>query len=238
MYVEDVEILERFTNRGSVVHRSWKSCQEVLQLIGLPYKVTGSLHTSVYCCRHLCRRTKIRIFKSIVLPVVAGTLSSVHRCSALLARLQRTRRRTAMRPRDVSQANILHFPQVEGSSGGRGKYHNHLRHQHRSTVPLDSSLPTPSRCQPHPRPVSPLSTGDRTSPEAEIRVEQYFLTRRELGGTLHCLSTPKIHRHTETSRGSVHQPQRHFAHIHVDVLGSLPPSGHHYLFTIVNHSTR
>jgi len=51
--------------------------------------------------------------------------------------------------------------------------------------------------------------------------------------------TSKIQRHTETGPGSFHQPQRRSAHIHVDVVGPLPPSeGHRYLFTIVDRSTR
>ncbi|KAK3892983.1 hypothetical protein Pcinc_003162 [Petrolisthes cinctipes] len=49
----------------------------------------------------------------------------------------------------------------------------------------------------------------------------------------------KVHRHTETGPGAFHQPQRRFAHIHVDVVGPLPPSdGHRYLFTIIDRSTR
>ncbi|KAK3893660.1 hypothetical protein Pcinc_002532 [Petrolisthes cinctipes] len=49
----------------------------------------------------------------------------------------------------------------------------------------------------------------------------------------------KVHRHTETSPGAFHQPQRRFAHIHVDVVGPLPSSdGHRYLFTIIDRSTR
>ncbi|KAK3893046.1 hypothetical protein Pcinc_003124 [Petrolisthes cinctipes] len=39
--------------------------------------------------------------------------------------------------------------------------------------------------------------------------------------------------------GAFHQPQRRFAHIHVDVVCPLPPSeGHRYLFTIIDRSTR
>ncbi|XP_076053647.1 uncharacterized protein LOC143032653 [Oratosquilla oratoria] len=35
-----------------------------------------------------------------------------------------------------------------------------------------------------------------------------------------------------------HQPQRRFAHIHVDILGPIPPSAEHrYLFTIIDRST-
>ncbi|KAK3894101.1 hypothetical protein Pcinc_002119 [Petrolisthes cinctipes] len=49
----------------------------------------------------------------------------------------------------------------------------------------------------------------------------------------------KVHHHTETGPGAFHQPQRRFAHIHVDVVGPLPPSdGHRYLLTIIDRSTR
>ncbi|XP_037784629.1 uncharacterized protein LOC119580591 [Penaeus monodon] len=51
--------------------------------------------------------------------------------------------------------------------------------------------------------------------------------------------TPKIQKHTETGPVSFYQPQRRFAHIHVNIVGPLLPSeGHCYLFTIVDRSTR
>ena len=56
-----------------------------------------------------------------------------------------------------------------------------------------------------------------------------------------CLScqTAKVHRHTETGIGAFPQPQRRFAHVHVDVVGPLPPAeGFKYLFTIIDRSTR
>ena len=49
----------------------------------------------------------------------------------------------------------------------------------------------------------------------------------------------KVHRHTETGPATFHQPSRRFAHIHVDVVGPLPPSeGCRYVFTIIDRSTR
>ena len=49
----------------------------------------------------------------------------------------------------------------------------------------------------------------------------------------------KVHHHTESSIGSFPQPQRRFAHVHVDIVGPLPPSeGYRYLFTIVDRSNR
>ena len=67
---EDIEILESFTYLGSVVHNSGGSRHEVLRRIGLAHGVMDSLNMNIWRCRYLCRRTKIRIFKSLVLPVL------------------------------------------------------------------------------------------------------------------------------------------------------------------------
>ena len=51
--------------------------------------------------------------------------------------------------------------------------------------------------------------------------------------------TSKISRHTESGIGDFPQPKRRFGHIHVDVVGPLPPSGDaRYLLTIIDRSTR
>ena len=51
--------------------------------------------------------------------------------------------------------------------------------------------------------------------------------------------TSKVHRHVESGTGTFPQPLRRFGHIHVDMVGPLPPSdGHRYLFTITERSTR
>ncbi|XP_037803923.1 uncharacterized protein LOC119598342 [Penaeus monodon] len=92
--------------------------------------------------------------------------------------------------------------------------------------------------QPHSRPVLSLSTSDSTPPEAEIRVAQHLQRRKGLVRSVTACQTSKILRHTEMGPGSFHQPQRRFAHIHVDIVGPLPPSGHRYLFTVVDRSTR
>ena len=78
---EDIEVLESFTYLGSVVHKNAGSRQDVLRRIGLAHGVMDSLNKSIWRCRYLCRRTKIRVFKSLVLPVLlygceAWTLSS------------------------------------------------------------------------------------------------------------------------------------------------------------------
>ncbi|KAG0712108.1 ATPase family AAA domain-containing protein 3-B [Chionoecetes opilio] len=67
---EDIEILESFTYLGSAVHNDGGSRQEVLRRIGIAHGVMDSLSGSIWHCRYLCRRTKIRIFKSLVIPVL------------------------------------------------------------------------------------------------------------------------------------------------------------------------
>ncbi|KAK3895795.1 hypothetical protein Pcinc_000518 [Petrolisthes cinctipes] len=60
-----------------------------------------------------------------------------------------------------------------------------------------------------------------------------------MGSWVRSCQKSKVYRHTETGPGSFHQPQRRFAHIHVDIVVPLPLSkGHHYLFTIIDRSTR
>ena len=55
---------------------------------------------------------------------------------------------------------------------------------------------------------------------------------------LACQSS-KVHRHIESGIGSFQEPHRRFSHIHVDIVGPLPPSDDfRYLFTVVDRSTR
>ena len=67
---EDIDILQIFTYLGSVVHNNGGSRQEVLRWIGLAHGVMDSVSTSIWRCRYLCRRTKIQISKSLVIPVL------------------------------------------------------------------------------------------------------------------------------------------------------------------------
>ena len=67
---EDIEILESFTYLGSAVHNTGGSGGEVHRRLGLAYGVMGSLNRSIWRCRYLGRRTKIRVFKTLVLPVL------------------------------------------------------------------------------------------------------------------------------------------------------------------------
>ncbi len=67
---EDIDILEDFTYLGSVVQNSGGSGHEVFRQIGLAHAVMNALDTSIWHCRYLCSRTKIRIFWSLVLSVL------------------------------------------------------------------------------------------------------------------------------------------------------------------------
>ena len=56
-----------------------------------------------------------------------------------------------------------------------------------------------------------------------------------------CLAcqTAKVHRHVKAPLSSIPVPARRFDHVHVDIVGPLPPSrGYRYLFTMVDRSTR
>ena len=67
---ENIEVLDKFTYLGSVIHNSGGSGHDVLRRLGLAYGVMDSLDRSIWRCRYLCRRTKLRIFKTLVLPVL------------------------------------------------------------------------------------------------------------------------------------------------------------------------
>ncbi len=49
----------------------------------------------------------------------------------------------------------------------------------------------------------------------------------------------KVHKHVHPQPAEIPVPHRRFAHIHVDLVGPLPPShGHTYLFTIIDRTSR
>ena len=66
---DDVEISERFTYLGSDIHVSAGFEPEVNKRLGWAWGVMDSLDHGVWCCRYQCRRTKVQVFKSLVLPV-------------------------------------------------------------------------------------------------------------------------------------------------------------------------
>ena len=67
---EDIEVLDKFTYLGSVIHKDGGSSKDVTRRIGLTSGVMNSLDKSIWRCRYLCRRTKVRIFKTLVIPVL------------------------------------------------------------------------------------------------------------------------------------------------------------------------
>jgi hypothetical protein len=49
----------------------------------------------------------------------------------------------------------------------------------------------------------------------------------------------KVNKHDHLQPAEIPVPHRHFAHIHVDLVGPLPPlRGHTYLFRIINQTSR
>jgi len=67
---EDVEVVERFTYLGSDIHVSARCESEVNRRLGRAWGVMDSLDHGVWRCRSLCGRTKVRVFRSLVLPVL------------------------------------------------------------------------------------------------------------------------------------------------------------------------
>jgi hypothetical protein len=55
---------------------------------------------------------------------------------------------------------------------------------------------------------------------------------------LHC-QRAKVHRHVRVSPQNITVPTRHFSHIHLDLVGPLPPSkGFTHLFTVMDRTSR
>ena len=67
---ENVEVTQTFNYLGSVIHSS-TSCEiEVNRRLGRAWSAMNSLDQRVWRCRYLCKRTKVRVFRSLVLPVL------------------------------------------------------------------------------------------------------------------------------------------------------------------------
>ena len=67
---EDVEVVERFTYLGSDIPVSAGCESEVNRRLGQAWGVMNSLDNGVWRCRYLCGRTKVRVFSSLVPPVL------------------------------------------------------------------------------------------------------------------------------------------------------------------------
>ena len=67
---EDVEVGERFTYLDSDIHVSAGCESEVNRRLGRAWGVMDSLDHGVWRCRYLCGRTKVRVFRFLVPPVL------------------------------------------------------------------------------------------------------------------------------------------------------------------------
>ena len=67
---EDVDVAERFASLGSNIHVSAGCEPEVNRSLGRAWGVMDSLDHGGWCCRYLWGRTKVRVFRSLVLPVL------------------------------------------------------------------------------------------------------------------------------------------------------------------------
>ena len=67
---EDVEVTERFTYLGSDIHVSVGCESEVNRRLGRAWGVMDSLDHAVWRRQYLCGRPKVRVFRSLVLPVL------------------------------------------------------------------------------------------------------------------------------------------------------------------------
>ena len=66
----NVDCVHRFTYLGSDISDSASCVPEVNRRIGRACGVMDSLDKGVWRCRYLCRGTKIRVFRSLVHPVL------------------------------------------------------------------------------------------------------------------------------------------------------------------------
>ena len=104
---------------------------------------------------------------------------------------------------------------------------------------MDTYLPPQTRVQPRSRPVTSFATCNSKTPETEVRLARHFQGRENWVRGCSACQTSKVQKHTETGPGAFYQPQRRFGHIHVDVVGPLPPSeGRRFIFSVVDRSTR
>ena len=67
---EDVEVTERFTFLGRDIHVSACCEPEVNRRLGRAWGVMDSLHHGAWRSRYMSRRTKVRVFRSLVLQVL------------------------------------------------------------------------------------------------------------------------------------------------------------------------
>ena len=67
---EDLEISDKFTCLGSVIHSSGKPGHNINRHLDLAYSAMDLLKKSMWHFRYLSRGTRLRIFKTLVIPVL------------------------------------------------------------------------------------------------------------------------------------------------------------------------
>ena len=73
---ENVELTKSLTYLGSVIHSSTSCELKVIRRLGRVWSAMNSLDEGVWRCRYICRRTKVRVFRSMVLPVLLYSCES------------------------------------------------------------------------------------------------------------------------------------------------------------------
>jgi hypothetical protein len=84
---ENVEVLSSFTYLGSVIDSSGGCDSDVSRRMGLASGAMESLDRSIWCSRNLSKKTKIRVFKILILPVLLYGSETWTMSAALRARL-------------------------------------------------------------------------------------------------------------------------------------------------------
>ena len=77
----------QFTYLGGVVHRSGSSEADVNRRLGLAAGAIASHSKGVWLCRYLCRRTKVQVFRVLVLPILLYSCETWALTSSLNRRL-------------------------------------------------------------------------------------------------------------------------------------------------------
>ena len=67
---ESVDIVNRFTYLGCDIRSSGGSAHEINKRLGRAYGVVESLNKGVWRSRYLCKKTKLQVFRILVLPVL------------------------------------------------------------------------------------------------------------------------------------------------------------------------
>ena len=70
LYREEISVFDSFFFLGSAIGNGGRSFKEVSRRLGIASSVMNSLNRCVWSCQYLCRVTKIRLFRALVLPVL------------------------------------------------------------------------------------------------------------------------------------------------------------------------